>query len=253
MERTYIFTRIWSDIKRIFSFLIHPRAGWQSLADQRNAAWLPPLLALSLTLLLVVLLGGLLRARAAAVGEVALPPDWEWWTSDMQNNYMQAAQATQGPVFLYIIPAVTGLAGLWLGWGILGALLHLASTLLGGRGSMVSALNIVAWAGLPFVVRDLLRLVYILAAGHPIASVGLSGFVTGLDGGSLFLASLLERTDLFLAWPLLILGYSLVDSLPRPKAALAVLVVLLASLLAQAGLGALLSSLGGMMVTRPFI
>jgi hypothetical protein len=242
------------DFKRLLAFLLHPRQEFEWLAGQKNAVWLTPMLALSLMLLVSVLVTGFLRTRAAAMGEVTLPTDWQWWTTEMQNNYMQAIQATQGPVFLYIIPSVTGLAGLWLGWGILGGLLHLASTLLGGRGTMSSALNITAWASLPFALRNLLRVVYMLAAGHPIVSIGLSGFVSGAEGGALFFANLLKHVDLFLLWHilLLVLGFSWVDSLPRGKAIAGVTIVLLLSLLAQAGLGALGSSLGGMMVTRPF-
>lgn len=243
------------DLKRVLAFVLHPRQEFEWLAGEKKAAWLTPMLVLSLAILLRVLVTGFLRARAAAMGEIALPVDWQWWTTDMQNNYMQAIQATQGPVFLYIIPAITGLAGIWLGWGILSGLLHLASTLLGGRGTMSSALNIAAWASLPFALRDVLRVIYILMAGHPIVSAGLSGFVGGADGGALFLANLLKYVDLFLVWQilLLVLGFSMVDTLPRGKAVAGVLVVLMLSLAAQAGLGALGSSLGGMMVTRPFM
>jgi hypothetical protein len=242
------------DFKRLPVFLLHPRQEYNRLAGQKVATWLAPMLTLSLTLLMVVVTSGLLRARAATMGEVALPVDWQWWTTDMQNNYMQAVQATQGPVFLYVIPTFTGLAGLWLGWGILGGLLHLASTLLGGRGTMSSALNITAWASLPFALRDILKVVYMLIAKHPITSPGLSGFIAGTEGGALFIANLLKHVDVFLIWQLLllVLGFSLVDTLPRGKAIAGVGLILSISLLAQAGLGALTSSLGGMIITRPF-
>ena len=245
----------WFDFKRLLAFLLHPRQEFGTIAGQRIAAWLPPMVFLSLCSLLTVLVSGFLRARAAAMGELTLPVDWQWWTPDMQNNYMQAMQATQGPVFNYIIPALTGLAGLWFTWAVISALLHLTSTLLGGRGSMTSALNVVGWASLPLAARDLLRVIYMLIVKHPIASPGLSGFVTGTEGAALFLAQLLKNLDLFMIWyaVLLVLGFSLVDNLPAKKAIPGVLVVLLIFLLAGAGLGALFSSLGGMMVTRPFL
>ncbi len=241
--------------KRIFAFIFHPRREYERMTGEERAAWLTPLLVLSILLLLRVVVTGFLRAQAAAMGEVSLPPDWQWWTPDMQNNYMQAMQATQGPVFNYIIPALTGLAGLWFTWAVISALLHLTSTLLGGRGSMTSALNVVGWASLPMAVRDLLRVIYMLIVKHPIASPGLSGFVTGTEGMALFLAQLLKNLDLFVIWYaiLLVLGFSLVDNLPVKKAIPGVLIVLIASLLAGAGLGTLFSSLGGMMVTRPFL
>jgi hypothetical protein len=208
------------------------------------------MLLLSLTAILVVLVAGYLRSRAAMMGEIPLPPDWQFWTPEMQENYMRAQQATQGPVFLYIMPMVGSLTGLWLGWLLLAALLHFGSTLLGGRGSMQSALNIVAWASLPFAVRDILRIIFMLAAGHAIMSPGLSGFVSTPG----FLAQLLTRVDIFLIWHvvLLVIGFALTDGLPRGKAVTGVLVVVILVLLAQAGVGALTSSFGGLAVQRPF-
>lgn len=208
------------------------------------------MLILSVTAILVVLVAGYLKSQAAMMGEIPLPPDWQFWTPEMQNDYMQAQQATQGPAFLYIIPMIGSLTALWLGWLLLAALLHFGSTLLGGRGSMQSALNIVAWASLPFAVRDILRIIFMLAAGHVIVSPGLSGF-TSTPG---FIAQLLTRLDIFLIWQviLLVIGFALTDGLPRSKAVTGVLVVILLVLFAQAGLGALTSGFGGLAVQRPF-
>jgi hypothetical protein len=205
---------------------------------------------LSITAILVVVVAGSLKSRGAMMGEVSLPPDWEFWTPEMQNNYMQAQQATQGPVFNYVMPMVGSLTGLWVGWLLLAALLHFGSTLLGGRGSMQSALNIVAWASLPFAVRDILRIVFMLVAGHAIVSPGLSGFTTTPG----FVAQLLTRLDIFMVWHviLLVIGFAISDSLPRGKAVTGVVVVVLLVLFAQAGLGALTSSFGGLAVQRPF-
>jgi hypothetical protein len=167
----------------------------------------------------------------------------------MQNNYMQAQQATQGPVFLYIMPMVGSLIGLWLGWLVLAGLLHLGSTLFGGRGSMQNSLNIVAWGSLPFAIRDILRVAYIFMAGHTITSPSLSGFAS-----SEFFLHLLARTDLFLVWNviLLILGFAILDGLSRGKSVANVFIVVLLVLLVQAGLGTLISSFGGAAVQRPF-
>jgi len=237
------------DLKQILAFLIHPRQGVERLAVEQKPAWLVPMLVLSILLLLRTIVSGYLQARASAMGQAALPADWQWWTPDMQNNYMQAIQATQGPVFVYIIPGVTGLAKLWLGWLIVGGLLHLASTLLGGRGSMISVLNLAAWASLPFALRDLLRVVFMLIAQHPIGSPGLSGF-----GGGLFLSKVLASVDVFLVWfaILLVMGLRETDTLPGGRATAGVVIVLILVLLVQGGLGTLSANLGGMMITRPF-
>ncbi len=234
------------DFSRLRDILFRPRQEFQAMTSESRATWLTPMLVLSITAILVVVVAGYLKSRAAMMGEIPLPRDWQYWTPDMQNNYMQAQQATQGP----IIPLVGSLAGLWLGWLLLAALLHFGSTLVGGRGSMQSALNIVAWASLPFALRDLLRIVFMLSAGHAINSPGLSGFSTSVG----FVSHLLTRTDIFLIWNmiLLVIGFAIADGLSRGKAVTGVLVIVLLVLLAQAGLAALSSGFGSLAVQRPF-
>ncbi len=234
---------------RIFQVLLQPRRAFTEIAAEVSSSWLTPMLTLSLSGLLGVIVSGYLTSRAARMGEIPLPPDWQYWTPDMQNNYMQAQQSMQGPVFVYIIPFVSALAGLWLGWLILSGLLHLGSTLLGGRGSMQGALNVVGWAYLPFMVRDILRVVFMLLAGHSIVSPGLSGFASN----AAFLAQILSRVDLFFVWSaiLLIIGFGISDGLSKGKSITGVLLILLILLLLQAGLGTLVSSIGGLATQNP--
>jgi hypothetical protein len=231
------------DFSKILLVLLQPQRAFTEIAGETNSSWLTPMLTLSISAALTVLVSGYLKARAAMMGEIALPPDWQYWTPDMQNNYMQAQQATQGAVFVYVMPLVSTLVGLWLGWLILGGLLHLGSTLLGGRGAMQGALSVVGWANLPFMVRDILRIIFMLLAGHSIVSPGLSGFA----GSAVFLSKILSQLDIFVIWNaiLLIIGFGIADGLPKNKAILGVVGVLLILLLASAGIGTLLSSLGG--------
>lgn len=238
------------DLPRVFAVLFRPRAAFSEMASEARAAWSTPMILLTITAALVVIVHGYLRTRAAMMGEIELPPDWQWWTPEMQDSYMQAQQLQQGPVYMYVMPLFGSLSGLWLGWLALAALLHLGSTLFGGRGTMQSALNVVAWASLPFALRDLLRAAYMLIAQHTITSPSLSGFAAG--GGLLY--HLLARTDLFLIWNfiLLILGFAIVDALPRGKAFANTFIVVALVLLAQAGLAVLVSSLGSAAIQRPF-
>jgi hypothetical protein len=238
------------DLSRARALILRPRQVFQEMASESRATWLTPMLVLTVTTILVVVVAGYLKSRSAMMGEVELPQDWQYWTPDMQENYMVAQQARQGPVFMYVMPMIGSLTGLWLGWLLLAALLHFGSTLLGGRGSMQGALNIVAWASLPFAVRDILRIVFMLATGHVIISPSLSGFVTT----SGFMSQLTARLDIFVVWQiiLLVIGFGIADSLPRNKAVAGVVVIMLLALLAQAGLGALSAGIGGTAVQRPF-
>ena len=239
-----------SKFKQAAAFLLHPRQGIRRLAAEQKPKWLAPMLVVCAAMLLRVVVGGFFQARATAMGQVNLPPDWQWWTPDMQNNYMQAQQATQGPAFVYLIPAVLELCKIWLGWFAVGGLLHLASTLMGGRGSMRSALNLVGWSWMVFAIRDVLRVIFMLISGHAVVNPGLSGFAA-----TTFLSELLGNLDIFILWTayLLGIGISEMDSLPITKAAVAVAVVLLGVVLVKAGLGTLTANLSGMMVTRTFI
>ena len=114
---------------------------------------------------------------------------------------------------------------------------------------MRSVLNLAAWACLPFVLRDLLRVLFMLITRREIASPGLSGF-----GGGLFPSKVLASVDVFLIWfaILLVIGLRVTDNLPAGKAIGAVAIVLLLILLVQGGMGTLSANLGGMMITRPF-
>ena len=163
---------------------------------------------------------------------------------------MQAQQATQGPLFTYVLPLLGSLVNLWLGWFVFSGILHLTSTILGGRGSMRGALNVVAWASMPYLIRDLLRVLFMMFAGHAIASPGLSGFA----GESGFLSSLFSRTDLFLLWYVLLLGIGVAisEGLPGGKAYAGVIFIVLAILMIQAGIGGLGASFGLSAVSRPY-
>ena len=235
---------------RILEILLQPKRTLGSIAEEARPSWQTPMLALSLSTILSLVVSGYLNAKAAMLGEMPLPRDWEWWTPDMQNNYMQAQQSMQGPVFTYIIPLAGALLSLWLGWLILGGLLHLGSTVFGGRGSMQTALTITGWASLPYLVRDVLRIVFMLIVGHSIQSPGISGFVEN----SPFWAALLSHMDVFFIWVLLLLiiGFGASDNMPRIKAVANVLIVSLLLLLVQAGIGAALSGASGLAIQRPF-
>jgi hypothetical protein len=68
------------------------------------------------------------------------------------------------------------------------------------------------------------------------------------------MAQLLSRTDIFLLWSLvlLVIGFVVVDGLTRGKAVLGVLIVIVLILSVQAGLGSMLTNLGGTTTQRPF-
>lgn len=241
--------------RRAIQLFYRPALVFDWISSEGAGQWKFPLILLTALTLLRILVSGFLQVRKTMQGEIPLPPDWSYYTPEMQAQYMQAAEAAKSPVFVYLIPAIIGLVTVWLGWIIISSLLHLAFTIAGGRGTNASALSLVAWAALPFSLRELLRVIFVLVAKQPIVSTGLSGFVPANgSNGMLFLSALLALTDLFLVWHviLLILGARRTESVSGTKSMAVVLTIILLSLTVQAGTSFLGSQFNGMMVTRPF-
>jgi hypothetical protein len=161
---------------------------------------------------------------ASQAGLQATPSGFANMSPDQQQQVLAAQSQAQsllnGPMFIYVFPAVLGVLGIWVGWLITFGALHLVLTMLGGRGSTRSTMNIVAWASLAFAVRELLRIGYMLVAQHVIAAPGLSGFSPAGVALSPFLGALLGQVDIYLFWymTLIVLGVAASDKLTRPKA-----------------------------------
>jgi hypothetical protein len=235
--------------------LFHPRRAFQRISSSPRAIWLTPLFILSCLVLINVLVTGRLKNQAVLMGEISYPPDFQYYTPEQQAQYTQAIQSTQGPVFVYVLPALTSLIGVWLGWLILGGVLHLVTTLFGGRGSTAISMNIVGWGSLPLAVRALVQIIFMLISNKQIINPGLSGFSpTGDAGWMVFLSQILRLIDIYIIWQilLLILGVRLSTGLNSAKSSVGVVLAILIIFLLQAGLSYLGSVLGNLTITRPF-
>jgi hypothetical protein len=196
---------------------------------------------------------GRIKNQAASLGEITYPPDY--YTAEQQAQYMQAIQSTQGPVFVYVLPAISALLGVWIGWLILGGVLHLVTTLFGGRGNTALSMNIVAWSSLPLALREFIQIIYILITKKIISNPGLSGFSSIGDSGlPLFIGQILKLIDIYLVWQivLLILGIRVSTGLNPTKSIFSVIISVLIILLLQTGLSYLGSILGNLTIARPF-
>lgn len=179
-----------------------------------------------------------------------------FYTPEQQAQFEQAAQAASGPVFRYVIPSITAVGAVWVGWLIVGGSLHLLLTLFGARGTNTERMNIAAWAGLPFALRDIVRIVAILIGGSAIAAPGLSGFIdpeaTGLAA---YFGQFLRVVDIYTIWniALLVVGSRALDpNLGRGRLIAGIGLLVLLLYLVQALLGYGVSQLGSMSLMGPF-
>jgi hypothetical protein len=236
------------------TMVFKPRLVFNRLTQQTNS-WFTPMLALTLAILLNVLANGWLNHQAALSGNIPTPPDFQYWSPEMQAQYFQSQQVRQGPVFLYVIPALGNVATTWIGWMLVSGILHLMLTLLGGRGETNVSVTIVAWASLPFVVRALVRAIYLVSTRQFISAPGLSGFAeVSSSTGVVLIAKFLSLVDIYLVWHilLLILGVRICTGLSTAKSTVGVLTVIGIVLLLQTLLGYLTYQFSTLTVIRPF-
>ena len=239
----------------VLPFFFHPRVTYTKINARGGGIWQVPILIIILASLLEVFVAGSIRKSAAASGEIPLPPGYEYYTPEQQAQYMQAMSATSNSSFLYGLPAIAAVGKVLAAWLIIGGLLHLVITLLGGRGDTGIAMNIVAWAGLPFAVRSIVRAAVIYFSHSLIDSPGLSGFVN-LDGGigTLFLSAFLSLIDIYLIWNaiLLMIGVRVTTHLSFPKVIGGVLLTLIVVITIQVLINFGIAKLGGLTIIRPF-
>lgn len=239
----------------VSAVLFKPKQAFARITEQINGVWLTPLLIQTLTAVALVLAAGYVSQKYGLGMTGEMPQIPEYYTPEQIAQIQQAMAAMQGPVFVYVFPTLIAIAKVWLGWLLVGGIIHLVSTMLGGRGNTMRAMNVVAWAGLPFAVRDVVRLLSALIGRSALVSPGLAGFAP-TDGSklALFLAAFLALIDIYVIWHivLVVIGLRSNNGLPLGKAVLAAGLTILLVLIVQSLVAYLTSSLGGLTVIRPF-
>lgn len=231
-----------------------PRTTLLRVCEQTRAIWQAPILLLVLAAVAHALVAGSINAAAKAGGEIVLPPGFEYYTPEQQAQYQQAATATNTTTFNYVLPVLGAAAGVVVIWLVVGWVLHLFLTLLGGRGSSGQALNLAAFAALPFLLRALIQTVAMLLTDQLIAGPGLSGFAPAGEGvGNLLTAAVLGQIDLFLIWNavLLVVGARLSSRLPLGRCLLAVGLTLIIVLALRALPAVILAQFSDLTVIQP--
>lgn len=189
----------------IIPALIRPRSAFREIVAAKPSPVLTPLLLISILLIALSIISGSIRIQDAREN-FELPQEFENLPEERQAEIRESAQATQGPLFFIVFPVIGAVTGFWIGWLILGGLLHLSLTLFGSSTSTGETLNIVAWSLLPFGVRHLVQIIYMLATGNVVQQQGLGGFGP-LDAGPVGAAATacLALFDVYLLWQIALL------------------------------------------------
>jgi hypothetical protein len=234
--------------------LFKPRRTVQTITEQLNGTWLVPLLLVSAAAILMTLAGGPIRLAAAQLTPT-ISPDYQYLAPEEIAKMEEALQASQGPLFIYVLPLLGTLIGVWAGWFLLSSILHLALTLSGSRSSSMLAFNLVAWASIPFVIRYLVQAGYLLIQKTAINGEGLSGLIPiGATGVLAYIQQLLTFIDIYFLWQLvlILLGVHKIPGITPMKSWGAVLATVVLALVLFALPGYLFGSLGNLNVVQPF-
>ncbi|HWQ84521.1 MAG TPA: YIP1 family protein [Anaerolineales bacterium] len=239
----------------VSAVLFKPKQAFARITEQLNGVWLTPLLIQTVTAVVLVLVLGYVSQTYGAGTTGEMPQIPEYYTPEQIAQIQQAMAGLQSPVFIYFFPTLIALGKVWLGWLLVGGIIHLVSTMLGGRGNTTRAMNIVAWAGLPFAVRDIVRVLGALIGRKALVSPGLAGFApTNGSNLALFLAAFLALVDIYVIWHLIliVIGLRASNGLPLGKAFLAATLTIVLLLVVQGLVAYFTSSLGGLTIIRPF-
>jgi hypothetical protein len=233
---------------------IKARQTFQKITSEEKPVWLTPLLLLSALIILSVVVAAPIKRNIINMG-MNIPENFQYYTADQQAQFMSAQANRTSPLFLYVFPALTKLAGLWFSWFILSSLLHLSLTLSGSRANNTRSYNLVGWSYLPIGLRYLIQILAMLFSQKVISSPGLSGFLAAdASGMAAFGSALLGLIDVFFIWQiaLLLIGVIPLSGLKKSKAWTATAVSLLILVLLQAVPGIITHALSGLSTSTSF-
>ena len=235
----------WGWIPRMF---VKPRSTLARVNAQETAAWFAPMLILAVMVLLAVMVAAPIKRVNIQTG-ATIPEDFQWWSQERQQQFLQAQQNLTSPTFMYLFPLITGLAGYLLFWVICSSLLYLSLTLAGSRTTNQRVSNLIAWAMLPFALRELIKVVVIISSKRLVEDPGLSYLVASdATGVMAWLGGILGQVDFYslLFVIFLFLGAIPLSGLRANKAILATAIALFL-VLALVGLPSVISTaLSGM-------
>lgn len=233
-------------LKWLFQLFYKPRATLTRVGSEEVSNKRAPLLFISVLVVLAVLIAAPVKTQQLQMG-ATLPDDFQWWSEEQQQQYMEAQANQASPIFMILFPALSGILGYLVFSMLMASILYLALTLAGSRAPRLKIGNLVAWAMVPFGLRELVKFFVVGSSKKLVENPGLSNLVDAeAEGVSAYLRGILGNIDLYWLFflVLLIIGAILISGLKKSKAVVTTIVAVLIMLLLQ-GIPSLVGSLLG--------
>ncbi|NPA91743.1 MAG: hypothetical protein GXO55_09905 [Chloroflexi bacterium] len=211
-------------LRFLINLIIRPARAFQALAERGTKGWiLVGLFVLIFTVLPIIVAAPITRERILesmrAVQQVEITPvpgpgAPAGQPTPPEEPPPEVTQFVANPLFTVVIPSITAILGVIIGWAFWAGALHLLAVFLGGRSAFGKMFQGVVAASLPTGLRGLFQTLYITATHSLIENPGLSGLVplNTKDPTQMFasppplsriiLHNLLGRIDIFTVWSL---------------------------------------------------
>lgn len=215
-----------SNFNKLTQLFLKPRQTMQKITANEKKIWLFPLLILMVSSLMLTFITASIEKQN--VVPVDMPPDMEYYPEEYQDQYSDVMAQNNGFVQTILFPIIGRWLGLWSNWLILGVLLMVVLLLSGHPLEWRQVFNLTAWSALPFLIRDIIQSVYLLASQQVISQPGLSGFgAVDAQGFAAFLGILLKFVDIYLIWQLLLIlaGFKNATQIKAWKSILILLII----------------------------
>ena len=151
-------------------------------------------------------------------------------TLQEQNNFQNVSSVVT-------IILIFNLAHIWIAWFWLSGVFR-SFFILAGLRTEYNPRFLISWSMTPFVIRNIVRIIYSLITQIPITSPGLSGLIQQSEGFiHIFISQVLAHIDIYLVWHIILItiGLKHIHSISRPQRIL-VLIISVLSLFALWGL-----------------
>ena len=176
---------------------IKPHSTLARVNTQETSTWLAPMVILAVMVLIAVVVAAPIKRVNIQTG-ATIPPDFQWWSQERQQQFLQAQQNLTSPTFMYLFPLITGLAGYLLFWVLCSSLLYLSLTLAGSRTTNQKVSNLIAWAMIPFALRELVKVIVIISSKKLVEDPGLSYLIASDATGIMaWLRGILGQVDFY--------------------------------------------------------
>jgi hypothetical protein len=190
--------------------IVSPRAALTHLREAGRPSWLWPAgLAIVVLVIAAILTAPITQAAAAAGVEAMRDQMGEDLSPQEQAQFEQGLQLATNPLFTVVVPIVTGVGGLAIGWLVRGGVLFLLGLLFGGHARFSDVFRMAVWTTLPDVVRRVITTAATLISGR-VATAGLASLLPAAGPGAVpalgdaLWRSFLGGIDVYWLWGLIL-------------------------------------------------